>query len=220
MTMYAFDIETASQGEKALQYTDNQHYAAPSNYKDPEKIALNIEGQKKKAADTHALHWWTGKIVSYALYNIEDPSDIRATTLQDCGGDEKGLLIMLKEHLMDAHALVTKSGEDFDIPFTVGRLMAHEMRVPRALKSRDNFDIDKAFGWSKSSGQRSTLAAYAHGLGLPGKMYDMSGANVPLLYAQVTQMPGADAERIWDQIKKYNINDAVLTGQIYKRYTL
>lgn len=216
MTTYAFDIETASQGERAYQYTDNGHYSAPSNYKDPEKIKANIDGQKKKAGTTHALHWWTGKIISYAMYNIDDPNDVKAVTLHDCDGCEGGLLLRLQNDLEGVHGLITKSGEDFDLPFTMGRFMANELRVPNALKSPGNFDIDKIFGWSRASGQRSTLASYAYGLGLQAKT--MSGGDVPLLYVQATQMPGADASKIWNQIKEYNINDAVITGQIYKRY--
>ena len=214
--MYALDIETTSQGKRAKDYTDNKYYEAPKNIKDPEKIKANIEGQKKKAAEGHALKWYLGKVISVALVGVHN--DTRKVFY---GHDEKKILTELANEL-GMCKLIGKSSHTFDFPFLVGRYIANKIPVPLVLKHRHHLlEIDTFFGWSMSSGQRGRLAEYAHGAGLDGKL--MNGADVPILYNKIlmTESTTGDIEEVnkmWKEIADYNLDDADKTAEIAERY--
>jgi len=66
---YAVDIETVSQGKRAIDYTDAQEYKL-GNVKDPEKIKAKLEEKRSEARKKHALLWWLGKVVSIAFVDV------------------------------------------------------------------------------------------------------------------------------------------------------
>ncbi|WP_373092650.1 hypothetical protein, partial [Zhongshania sp.] len=182
--LYSIDIETVSQGKRAVDYTNSKHYAPPKNIKDPEKIDANIRGQKEKAARTHGLSWTTGKVLSVALVNVFNQEE------QYVAASHKEYEVLGKlDELLDTPApiyLIGKTSATFDFPFLVGRYLFHDEGVPRVLRRRWNLlDVDNFFGWSASSGQRGKLDDYAHGLGIHNK--PMHGSQVQDLYNTIVE---------------------------------
>jgi len=218
---WALDIETASEGKRATDYTNGKSYYAAKNIKDPDKIAASIEAQKKKAGETHALHWWTGKVISVAIVEVHG-DDYQVFDL-DYYNSEKELLEDLAVYIGVRDTIITKSGDTFDVPFLVGRMMLHKIKLPAWLTQTSlHRDVDKFFGWSASSGQRSTLEAYAHGLGIEGKAGGLKGSEVPGLYARikVLEIEGkiAEAKLLWKELSEYNLQDSRITAEIARRY--
>ena len=215
----SIDIETA-RNDRAFEYTDLAEYTAPGNIKDPAKIAAAIEEKKKKAADQHALTWWTGRVISCALVEVANGINVQAVIKNF---DEKKLLIDLTDKLQffGAHELWGKNSKTFDFPFLVGRYMANKIPVPPVLKLRDALkDIDDIFGFSSASSQRGKLDAYFFGLGLDLKL--MHGSDIGPLWDQLllarASQDAQTEEMVWKQITEYNLADADGTAEIVKRY--
>jgi len=213
---YAIDIETVSQGKRAIKYTDAKHYSAPSNYKDQEKIDANIEGQREKARGKHGLHWVTGKVFSVALVDVYGGDE----PVFFSGLEESTVLEALRPYLQ-GNRLIGKTSKMFDFPFLIGRYMANGGGVPRALRTKNMlYDVDDFFGYSASSLQRTSLDAYAHGIGYKSK--PMNGSAVQSLYnsildAKIQKDETAEAV-LWTQLKEYNIHDCEVVKQMTLAY--
>ncbi len=214
---YAYDIETVSQGKRASDYTNNGvEYKAPSNYKDPEKIEKNIKEQKEKAKGGHGLKWWTGKVCSIAF--VEIYGDDRQVFY---GFDEAEVLLKATELLNHGSKIVGMSSEGFDAPFLVGRYMANGLMIPRSLKIKAcQYDVNKFFGFSASSGQRGKLNDYAHGIGFKEK--PLSGNKVQGIYdtALDAKMQGDELAEAgaWKQITEYNLHDCDAVKALTRAY--
>jgi len=202
---YSVDIETVSQGKRAVDYTNGKYYKPASNIKDPEKIKANIQKQKDAANDKHGLHWTLGKIVSVCFVDVfGDDKDVVLY-----GFDEIEILTKATEFLCGAK-IIGKTSENFDWPFMIGRYMANGLTVPLSLKSRGlMYDVDKIFGWSSASGQRGRLDDYAHGIGFKSK--PMQGSQVQKLYDTIllAKMEGDKVaeEAGWKELTDYNLHD-------------
>ena len=213
--IYSIDIETFTQGKRANEYTDNKTYKL-GNVKDPDKIEAALAKKKEEARRTHALHWWTGKIISIALVDVlGDEPEVCFS-----GHDEKLLLHELAMYLNKPCKLIGKSSEMFDFRFIIGRYMALDVEIPRVFKQNSKlFDVDKFFGYSAQSSQRGSLAVYAHGLGLDGKT--MSGSDVHGLYERIMMTEPVDkiaGAKLWDELVEYNLQDARIVAEMARRY--
>lgn len=213
--LFAIDIETASQGKRAKDYTDQMPVKAPSNYKDPEKIEAYKEAERKKLSTKHGLNWWTGKIISVAVIDV-----ISGEEHLMYGHDEENILVTLGEYLR-GNKLVGKTSKNFDFPFLLARYMANGIKVPTSLKNRNNmYDVDDLFGLSMSSGQRGKLDAYAHGLNLPSK--PLEGSMVQSMYDTIllAEMEGdtVAANATWKELTDYNLHDTRIVASMVKLY--
>lgn len=207
--LIAIDIETVA-NEESTAWWDEFEIEAPKNYKDPEKIkALEIE-KRKALYGKSALTWHTGKVFSFATVSIEDPT--KKFFMHSL--DEKDLLETLSLYCK-GQELWSKSGLTFDYGFIVGRMMKHGVDVPTSL---DKFqlakDVDNFFGRSAASGQRLSLNAYAHGLGIGGK--DGSYKIVGKVYDQM--ITGDVNEADVEELKRYNLRDAEIVAEMVRRY--
>jgi hypothetical protein len=208
---YALDIETVSQGLRANEYTDKKSYKL-GNVKDEEKVAKALKKKQEEARGKHGLHWTTGKVCSVALVSICGEDSIVIS-----GYDEKTILEELAPYL-DGDTIIGKSSEGFDAPFLIGRYMDNRIKVPRSLKpsARLAYDVDKFFGFSASSGQRGSLDAYAHGLGLESKT--MHGSMVQGVYDTAVnakmEMDTVTEDAAWQQIRDYNLGDSIIVKEM------
>lgn len=213
--LWSLDIETVTQGKRALDYTDNMTYKT-GNVKDPEKKAAKIVEKRAEAANKHALNWATGKVLSFALVDVHNHENCVT-----CFNDNEEILLEELRHDLKGSHVVGKSGKSFDYPFLVGRYLYHDMEVPSVLKDRYRLhDIDDWLTWDKSSSQRSTLDQYAHGLGLDGK--PMSGADVAGLYNEwlhaYSKGNFKECERLEAKLLDYNLYDSMIVAIFAKRY--
>lgn len=220
---YAVDIETVSQGKRAIDYTDAQDFKL-GNVKDPEKIAKKIEEKREEARRKHALSWWLGKVVSIALVDVYGDEPDRVFY----GHDEAEILTKAFEYLNGAKVVGCYS-EGFDYEFLIGRYMWNERQglikcgIPHSIRTENryhHYDINKIFGWSSQSSQRGKLNDYAHGLGLPLKTMD--GGAVAGLYDTI-MMANIEGDRVaeeaaWKQLADYNLHDSRIVAEIAKLY--
>lgn len=213
--IYAIDIETFTQGKRANEYTDSKDYKL-GNVKDPDKVQAKLQEKREEARRKHALHWFTGKIISVALV------DVMGDEAETCisGHDEKEILHELALCLNKPCKLVGKSSEMFDFAFIRGRYMANNIEIPRVFKQANKqFDCDKFFAWSAQSSQRGSLADYAHGLGLDGKT--MKGSDVHDLYEKIMMTEMVDkveTANLWQELIDYNLQDARIVAELTRRY--
>lgn len=203
--LYAIDIETVSQGKRAKQYTDGQHYKL-GNVKDPTKVEAQLEKKRVEASHKHGLAWHTGKIIVVSVVDVfGDEADIEYH-----GHDESEILARLGEHIKGAR-LIGKSSKNFDFPFLVGRFMANYLEVPESLRIRNNlFDVDDFFGWSSASGQRGKLDDYAFGIDYPNK--PLHGSAVQGIYDTILMAEAkgdmTSANASWKQLTEYCVHDS------------
>lgn len=206
-----FDIETVS-NEKADEYFKNRTYSAPSNYKNEDKIKEAIEEKRLKDKEKAALHWWTGKIICISAYNI-----IKEHKTFYSGFDEKKILCDFFDMLNGEPFtyLVGKNSKSFDIPFIVGRAMAHDIGLPVQFRDhtpRTITDVDNIFSYSSACDQVTSLDNYAFGLGIAGKT--MSAKSVADYYI----MAGLNIEA-WNTIKEYCDHDVMITSVMFTRFS-
>jgi len=199
------DIETIA-SPSANEMFSAREYAAPSNYKDAEKIAANIAEQRKKDIERAALHWTTGQIVC-----ISAVGDWLAKAYVWFGMDEKKILLDFFEFLGNQinYSLCGKGVKNFDLPFIIGRTMANNLIIPRSMRAIATLnDIDEIFGYSQHSGQRASLSDYAFALGIKGKTNGISGGDVA----------GLVKEEQWELLTQYCAHDSEIAAEIMKKY--
>lgn len=213
MTHYAvMDIETA-ENERAKEYYARKSYEPAANLKDPAKIEQSILAKRQKDMDQAPLHWWTGKVICICA-NPTTPSSKPFTVY---GDNETSVLRTFFDWywwLCDAHGsvqLIGKSGEYFDIPFIIGRLLALDLGIPEPFR-RPIRDIDHIFSFSSQCDQRSNLNDYAWGLGIKAKT--MHGSDVAGLYAQIQL---GDKDR-WNDLAAYCAQDVNIAAEMLRRY--
>lgn len=221
MTYVVLDIETV-ENAKAKELFARKTYTAAANLKDPAKIEQSILERRQKDMDQAALHWWTGKVVCICANVLVPPhktpdEDYKPLTLY--GDDEKEILCLFFDKLerlqdrLNGFQLLGKSGDYFDLPFLVGRALAHDLGLPEALRTRGTIrDIDHIFSFSSQCDQRSTLDNYAFGLGIKGKTG--YGSQVGAMYAQI-QMGDHDK---WKDIGDYCAQDTDIATTMLKRW--
>lgn len=217
-TMYiAFDIETVRNTLAKSYYMENYTPSLGnfSQRKDESDEAWAIRSEalmnvKREAAMEKAgLHWWTGKVISVAYRYIHSPEP--ATCIYS---EEEEEVLMDFGKFLESQGdvqLVGKNSDTFDVPFLIGRYMAHDMGVPNGLFKGSNHihDVDHIFHRSSVCSQRGKLSDYAWGLGLDGKIG--SGNMVQDWY-------DAEYGPDWEIISKYNCQDTEIVAEMFRRY--
>lgn len=203
--MIVFDIETAPlPDEQTASFMPE--FTAPGNYKDQEKIAAYIEGEKARWKDQAALSPLTGRVIAIGL--LVDGEVIISTEL-----DEP---MMLKKFWAD-YKVDIAGGEfyvgfnifHFDLPFLIRRSIAIGVEVPfgimPACKFWENQFVDVMQGWQCGNKQeRISLDNFAKFLGVGKK--EGSGKDFAKL---LKENP--------DKAKEYLGNDLWLTQKIFCR---
>lgn len=163
------DIET---GPLAPEYLDMiaPEFAAPANYRDPDKIAASIAEQKAKWVERAALSPMTGKVLCIGVRDIDG-----SFRVVDGGGDEKSLLEEWTK-IVDGYKNETFLGWNiwgFDLNFLQKRAIKHGVK-PCIRWGFDFYRQDKFIDlmnlWSgRDRDIPSSLDAVSKFLGLPGK---------------------------------------------------
>jgi len=213
---YAVDVETVSQGKRAIEYTNGKDYKL-GNVKDPKKIEAKLLEKKEEARQKHGLNWWTGKIISIGFVDVfgNDPD------VCFYGYDEFEILTKAYDFL-NGSKLIAKSGITFDYPFLVGRFMANDFaKIPFSLRTRSlQYDVDNFFGWSSASGQRGSLSDYSQGIGFKEK--PLTGNMVQGIYDTAVdakmQNDSVAEKAAWKEITDYNLHDCKAVKAIARAY--
>lgn len=211
MKYLAFDIETVG-GDNVASYYRNKTYSAPANYKDEAKIEAYINERRLEDQRQAALYWWTGKIVCVSVKPIAQPGLGGLTVV---GDDELALLTRLLDYLAadPSFTLIGKSSEYFDVPYVIGRALAHDLGIPECLRPfRGITDVDQIFGFSQAAGQRSRLSDYAFGLRIDGKLGH--GSDVGTWYQQAV----LGDQAAWTQIRTYCEKDVDIVCEMVRRW--
>jgi hypothetical protein len=157
------DIETGPRPETDLVPPE---FEANKNYKDPVKIAADIEAKKKAWLEEAALHADRGMVLTIGLFDHH-----RKTLILE--GSEREILEHFWHHYNQStgpivgHCLVT-----FDIPFLVRRSWINGVFVPGDVlegKYLNRRFLDTMQKWALGTRDTITLDALAKAFGLPGK---------------------------------------------------
>jgi hypothetical protein len=206
--MFVFwDIETRA-NDRAREYYE-RFWTPPGNVTKPETIAAKKEEQLK-TLDGAGLRWWTGAVCCICARTDGDDK------FSMVNADETFLLNSFFSWCRTREAendvvYIGKNALDFDRPFCIGRALAGRVILPYKFCDKGNkspiLDIDKIFGWSRSSTQQiGKLRDFAWGLGI-----------------DQTSSPGSEVQGLWDksqhlQIMTHCEQDVMIYSEIYKRW--
>lgn len=180
-----FDIETISQDEERL-LALAPNFEPDSRLKDPEKIAANLETQKRKYIERAALDWKTANIV---LIGVGDGSKFAPIT-----GKETEVLSsffdIIKNSLDNGVQVGGHNIKAFDLPMIVNRARALKVPLPEGLltfwRGRSQwhefiFDTLEIFSFGdRQRIEGNGVEDIARALGLPSKLAD--GAQFPSMW--------------------------------------
>ena len=166
-----FDLETrADLAIDVPEFWAAQDIKAPSNFKDPLKIADHIEKAEAAVRSRMALSAVTGVIVCIGVksYQDEDEPIVFTANQADRAGEREILTEFaswLAEEWDEKAPFITYNGRLFDLPFIAGRSMVQNLpiRTPQSRDYRRHVDIyDDVLG--KTSSQ--SIWQFAMGGGL------------------------------------------------------
>jgi len=204
-----FDIETAA-GPQADEYWAKKKIKAPSNWKDEEKIKAHEAEKRLELRDKSGLYPWTAVVTTIVA---KDKDGLH----RFYGNDEKTVLVNFGDYVSSLEArygkvqLIGKNARNFDVPFLVGRYLAHDLGVPYSIKpTQEPRDIDECFGYSSQS-IRGSLSDYAFMLGIKGKT--SHGSNAQAMY-DATALDDSK----WDELVEYCAQDVMITHEFLERY--
>ena len=204
-----FDIETIPHPQ-AKYYVPRA--SAPSNWKDPEKIAAEIAKKEAKALEEAALDPDLARVISigFVLHvgESEDitPDDIKVLTAITPGNEK----IVIREFFRladEANTLIGWNVIKFDIPMLLRRAFALRLRpskltihVPRKYGADPVMDL---YGWFHQWEIGRGLKFYANRFNLEVLAPDMDGSKV--------------AEMTPSELQLYTKSDVWLNVQMYNR---
>ncbi len=209
------DIETVA-NETVNAYVSKKKYYPAANLKDPAKIEQSVLQKRQADYDNAALQWWTGQVLTIGARVYDPFIRMEGAAFAKTSEDEAGLLYAFFDWLTsfpaDQFTLIGKSSQDFDFPYLIGRAIARDLGVPDHLRPYGKLiDVDHIFSRSTACTQRTSLANYAWGMGIAGKLSHGSQVRDMYLQAQLD-------DTVWDQITDYCVQDVSITTELLKRF--
>lgn len=135
MSNYVYDIETSPRPRSELEPLCPT-FDAPSNYKDPEKIAAVLAAKKEEWLSSAALSAVTGRVLAIGILNAE------TGTFEALTGDEADILQIFWNRVSpkENHGAITDSwigfnSNRFDLPFLVRRSWVCKVEIPSTVIS-------------------------------------------------------------------------------------
>lgn len=188
--MIYLDIETEALPEAEIQHL-MPRFEAPSNYKDPEKIAANIAEQKAKWLEAGALSPITGRVlaIGYRFPNSTSNFEIHSDVLGEAFVLSGLLNVLADEGRFTASQprLIGWNVKGFDIPFLIKRGWKHGIKFPKWLTAKPSWseapavlDLMEEFKAGDWKAPYTSLDVAARFLGLEGKLG--SGKDFAALY--------------------------------------
>ena len=207
--LVVFDIETAA-GPQADEYWAKKKIKAPSTWKDEAKIKAREDEKRIELREKSALYPWTAVVTTIVAKDSDGVHKFY-------GNDEKTVLVNFGDYITSLESrygkinLIGKNSKNFDVPFLVGRYLAHDLGVPYTLRPvQEPRDIDECFGYSSQS-IRGSLGDYAYMLGIKGKT--SHGSQAQAMYDAT-----AFDESKWDDLVEYCAQDVMITYEFLDRY--
>ena len=219
-----FDIETYKDiSDEGYIAWKTAGISAPSNYKDPIKIAENIAQQKSEMMDKFALSPLTGKVILIGCLTDVKLSDWMGEPTHQFNnkkywvvqliGEEKEMLAkfwdMLRLQALQAgDHLVSYNGKQFDLPFLLHRSAILNIKpsqriiIPKLLSKYQHEPHLDLFNWFGSG----SLVEWSYKLGISNSL-ERDGGKIGGWY-EAGQM---------DIIKQKNSIDLFQTAEIYER---
>jgi len=167
-----FDIETEGR-EDALDGVDESEFAAPANWKDPDKIAAKVSENKQAALRNAALSAMTGRILVIATALNDSPVEVHE-------GEER---VVIERFMRIAQDCIHNGNRafgfnilGFDLPFIAQRATVHGIQIPVGLYSmwrgrfnwHENFvDVQLAFLFGQREVKGYSLKKISALLNLP-----------------------------------------------------
>jgi hypothetical protein len=207
-----YDIETVA-NSKAKEYFAKKKFEAPKNYKDELKIAEYVQAARHEETQKAALRWWTGQVVCISARPLGAaqwaPKDF-------VGPDEAGVLrafFAMLEALPRRPTLIGKQSSTFDLPFLIGRAIAHDLGIPSCMRPyRPIDDVNQIFGYSARCDQIGRLEDYAFGMGIAGKTGHGTDVQNWVNQAELGDDGG------WQKIANYCADDNAITYELLRRW--
>lgn len=174
-----FDIETAPNdvwADPAFVAEIKAGLSAPSNYKDPEKIADYIEKAAEKERANAALSWCHGRVRAIGIGMLDSDEDPLAIASED----ERQVLEWFAEQMAQLTAGTLLGGfniRQFDVPFVSFRAAVHSIDLPFWWPGMR--DWPRIVDPVDIFGRNGRLKDYLRALGLPPKLGD--GADAPAM---------------------------------------
>jgi predicted PolB exonuclease-like 3'-5' exonuclease len=200
------DIETiprpASQNELDAW---RKKWKAPSNYKDPDKIAAKKDEDESKWLDKRKFNPSGAKMISIAACVVGKTGELLNHEVAS-GDDGTELSTWLREYLSGFadYKLVTYNGRSFDLPIIARTLADSGVRLKRPIGKWGVVDLYEYPFYRAAGGLK-------YWSGVFGIDFDDSvdGSNVLELY---------DAGN-WAEIERYNLDDVRITAELYYKLT-
>lgn len=187
-TRFSLDIETAAQPLENIIHL-RPLFEAPSNWKDPDKIAEKIAEQQRAWYEKAALSPISGRVLVIGVKQFGP--GLKPTLFE---GDEAKMLHDFWQFVNAERSFDQYFGHHlhgFDLPFLIKRSWLHGIRVPtevifdgagRYINDRRFVDTMIAFQCGDRRADFVSLDTVAKFFGLPGKTEDI-GAQFSTIYA-------------------------------------
>lgn len=211
MNMTAIDIETIPDpGLPATLMPTDEECAAPSNWKDDDKIAEKVSENREKKINQFGLSPITGKIlmIGFLKFDTEPGNDIVTETIFSSVGRDYKEFLTEAAHYLDNEVIhvVTYRGKKFDLPYMMYQFALNQIpcgtRIPELCKKYSNSPSLDLYDFL---GEDGSLSKHAYRFG--GSPYG-KGSEVALLHHQ----------RRYDEIAKHLSSDLQETARIAKAF--
>ena len=217
MSNLFIDIETLPTDNPAAIERVKAKLSAPSNYKDPEKIAAYIENEAESAVGKTGLSGLFGRVlcICYAF----DDSQVETLYLDDFDS-EFSMLNEFRSHCVDGlareqsyciHRLIGHNALGFDVPFLSQRMMVNGLKplFRHGVKPWDMSVDDTMLMFASGSKNYASLDDLCLAFGIDSPKTGLDGSQIAQAYAEGRH----------NEIKEYCAGDVIATRQVYYKLT-
>lgn len=204
------DIETVGL-PAAKDWLELDPVSAPSNYKDPEKIAVYIKDAEQARIEKLALDCDCNRIVALGFVDASG-GDPTVYLMRDEFEERSHLdMFWAVYHQRQDTRLVTFNGHKFDLPVLMRRSMYLDVKHP--ILSVDRYRSEHPDLWQdlsfKGAISAHSLAFYSKRLGI-GTLDKVKGSDIGKLVAE-------DTKESWQAIHDHVLSDVGLTHALAMR---
>lgn len=218
MSNIFIDIETLPTDNPVAIERVKAKLSAPSNYKDPEKIAAYIENEAESAVGKTGLSGLFGRVlcICYAF----DDENVQTLYLDDFNNNERLMLAQFRmactsglanEQRHCFHRLIGHNALGFDVPFLSQRMMVNGLKplFRHGVKPWDMPVDDTMLMFACGSKNYASLDDLCLAFGIESPKTGLDGSQIAQAYADGRH----------DEIKKYCAGDVIATRQVYYKLT-
>lgn len=204
------DLETFGL-DAAKEWLDDEPIVAPSNWKDPQKIADYIAKAEAERFEKLALDPDCCRIVAMGFVDAGLPLDPTVYLMHDEREEKQQLELFWKVYTQQSSRLISFYGLKFDLPVLMRRSMYLDVKCP--ILNVDRYRSEHVDLWQKLSFNGAitahSLKFYAKRLGI-GTLDKVDGA-------QIGELVKADTKESWQEIYDHVLSDVGLTHALAMR---